>query len=122
MKYKWIALLALVFGLSAVLVAAEKPVTLEGTLVDASCYLKDNSFTGNDHGGVKNCGTLCLRSGKPAGILTKDKKFHAIIAPGPALADDVGKPVRVTGTLHNGSILPEKIEVQKDGKWQEVKL
>jgi hypothetical protein len=110
--------LAIAVGLSA----AEKTVTLEGTLVDSKCYLKDNSLTGNDHGPVKECGTMCLKGGTPGALLTKDKKFHAILAPSLVLAPYVGQTIRVNGTLHNGAILASKVEVNKDGKWEEVKL
>ena len=109
---------ALAIGVSA----AEKAVTVEGTLVDSKCYLKDNSLTGNDHGPVKGCGTMCLKGSTPGALLTKDKKFHPIIAPSVALADHVGQTVRVSGTLHSGAILAEKAEVNKGGKWEEIKL
>ena len=116
------ALLAFALALAVGVYAAEKEVTLEGTLVDSKCYLKDNSLTGNDHGPVKECGTLCLKGGTPGALLTKDKKFHAILAPAPALAPYVGQTVRVRGTVHNGSIAANKVEVSKNGKWEEVKL
>jgi hypothetical protein len=110
--------LAIAVGLSA----AEKTVTLEGTLVDSKCYLADNANIGNDHGPVKGCGTICLKGGTPGALLTKDKKFHAILAPSLVLAPYVGQTIRVNGTLHNGAILASKVEVNKDGKWEEVKL
>ena len=102
--------------------APEKSVTLEGTLVDSKCYLKDNSLTGNNHGGVPECGAMCLRGGTPGALLTRDKKFHTILAPSAALAPYVGQTIRVSGTIHNGAIAPDKVEVSKDGKWAEVKL
>jgi hypothetical protein len=119
----WIGLgaLALVLVLAGVS-SAQKDTTIEGTLVDSMCYLKDNSLTGNDHGAMKQCGTMCLKGGTPGGVLTKNKKFHAVIAPSTALADYVGQTVRVTGSLHNESILAKKVEVNKNGKWEEVKL
>ena len=87
----WIGLLtlALVLVLAGVS-SAQKEATFEGTLVDSKCYLKDNSLTGNDHGPVKECGTMCLKGGTPGGLLTKDKKFHAILAPSLVLAPYVG--------------------------------
>ena len=114
--------LAFAVALAVGVSAAEKAVTLEGTLVDSKCYLKDNSLTGNDHGPVKGCGTMCLKGGTPGALLTKDKKFHALLAPSLVVADHVGQTVRVHGTLHNGAILADKVEVSKDGKWEEVKL
>ncbi len=121
-KVGMFALLALVLALAAGVYAAEKGVTLEGTLVDSKCYLKDNSLTGNDHGPVKECGTICLKAGTPGALLTKDKKFYAILAPSTALAPYVGQPVRVHGTLHNGSIAAEHVEVSKDGKWEKINI
>ena len=109
-------------ALSACLYAAEKAATWEGTLVDSSCYLKDNSLTGNDHMGVKECGTACLKGGSPAGLLTKDKKYHVIVAPAPPLAPYVGQEVRITGSMRGGGILADKAEVRKGGKWEEVNL
>ncbi len=121
-KTMFAVLVAAALALALGVYAAEKEVTLEGTLVDSKCYLKDNSLTGNDHGPVKGCGTMCLKGGTPGALLTKDKKFHAILAPSIALADYVGQTVRVRGTIHNGAILASKVEVNKDGKWEEVKL
>jgi len=121
-KTAFLTLLAVVVAIAVGVSAAEKAVTLEGTLVDSKCYLKDNSLTGNDHGPVKGCGTMCLKGGTPAALLTKDKKFHPIIASSTVLADYVGQTVRVSGTLHSGAILANKVEVSKDGKWEEVKL
>lgn len=103
-------------------VAAQQATTVEGTLVDAKCYLSGNSLAGNDHGPMKDCGTMCLKGGTPGAVLTKDKKFHPIIAPSVALADYVGQTIRVSGSLHSGAILASKVEVNKNGKWAEVKL
>lgn len=115
-------LLAFVATLVLGLYAAEKPATFEGTLVDSKCYLKDNSLTGNDHGPMKECGTMCLKGGTPPGLLTKAGKFHALLAPSLVLAPYVGQTIRVNGTLHNGAIAAEKVEVKKGDKWEEVKL
>ncbi len=112
---------AAVLGAIAVY-GAEKATTWEGTLVDSNCYLKDSSLTGNDHMGVKGCGTACLKQGLPAGILTKAKQYHVLVAPSLALASYVGQEVRVSGSLHHGAILASKVEVQKEGKWEEINL
>jgi hypothetical protein len=121
-KARWI-LLAAAFTFFAVCVyAAEKKVTLEGTLVDSKCYLADHSLTGNDHMGTKNCGTICLKQGNPAGLLTREKHFHILVAPALALAPYVGQEVRITGADHEGVIAVEKAEVHKDGKWEDINL
>ncbi len=101
---------------------SEKKVTVEGTLVDGKCYAMNHENTGNDHGGMKGCGTMCLKGGAPAGVVTKDRKFYAILATAPPLADHVGGQVRVSGELLGGSLVPSKLEVSKEGKWEEVKL
>ena len=121
-KSMFVVLAVLALAVAASVYAAEKAVTLEGTLVDSKCYLMDNSNTSNDHGQVKQCGTLCLKGGTPAALLTKDKKFHAILAPSLALAPYVGQTVRVSGTIHNGAIAAQKLEVNQNGKWEEVKI
>lgn len=121
-KLPYLILAVFVLALTVSVASAQKEATFEGTLVDSKCYLKDNSLTGNDHGPVKECGTMCLKGGTPGGLLTKDKKFHAILAPSLVLAPYVGQKVRVNGTVHNGAILASKVEVNKDGKWEEVKL
>jgi hypothetical protein len=120
-RMRILPVLALVLAIGASVSVAQKDVTLQGTLVDSKCYLAGGE-TGNDHGTMKNCGTMCLKGGTPAGLLTKDKQFHSIIAPSTALADYVGQTIRVQGSNHNGAILAKKVEVNKNGKWEEVKL
>jgi hypothetical protein len=116
-----LAVLALLAGTFATGRAEENQIWT-GSLVDASCYLTDNSQSGDDHVGMKQCGKACLKMGRPAGILTPDKKFFMLVAPAPDLADYVGQPVRVTGKLRNGSILVDKFEVKKPSGWVEVKI
>ncbi|MBI2840320.1 MAG: hypothetical protein HYX75_18545 [Acidobacteria bacterium] len=95
------ALMAVAMFIALGVSAAEKTVTLEGTLVDSKCYLKDNTLTGNDRGPVKECGTICLESGTPGGLLTKDKVFYAVIVPASILAPHVGKTIRALGSVYN---------------------
>ena len=121
MKKVSVAFACLLFAATA-LYAAPKSTVWQGTLVDSNCYLKDHALTGNDHMGVKQCGTICLRSGLPAGILTRTKQFHVLVAPSLALAPYVGEQVRVTGTMHNEAIQTEEVEVSKNGKWEEIQL
>jgi hypothetical protein len=123
-KTRLLVLVALVVGLTCLYAAEEKEkVTLEGTLVSASCYLADNSATGNDMGEVKGCGSGCLKQGKPAGLVTKEKKVHILDAPSLLLAPYVGQEMRVTGIDYNGGVISvKKAEVRKDGKWEEVDI
>lgn len=121
-KFKLAVVLVCLIFASAAVYAAPKTVVWEGTLIDTNCYLKDHALTGNDHMGVKACGTACLKSGLPAGILTRTKQFHVLVAPSIALAPYVGQEVRVTGSIQSGPIQADKVEVRKNGKWQEIKL
>jgi hypothetical protein len=120
-KPRLLVLVAFVVGVSCLYAAEEKErITLEGTLVSASCYLPDNSAIGNEMGGIKECGSGCLRQGKPAGLVTKERHFHILDAPSLLLAPYVGQEMRVTGIDYNGVIAVKKAEVRKDGKWQEI--
>jgi hypothetical protein len=119
-KIRLLVLAAFVVGVSF---AAGIDVTLEGTLVSSACYLESASHpTGNDMGGKKACGSECLKHGDPAGLVTKEKDFHILVAPSLLLAPYVGQQVRVTGADHKGVITVEKVEVTKDGKWEEINL
>ena len=93
-----------------------------GTLVDASCYSTDSTQSGNDHLDMKRCGTACLKMGKPAGIVTTDKKFFVLLAPSPDIADYVGQTIRVTGKFRNRAILVDKLEVKQGTGWITAKL
>lgn len=101
---------------------AEQNQVWTGSLVDASCYLTDSTQTSNSHMGMDKCGSACLRMGKPAGLVTADKKFFVLLAPSPDLAEYVGQTIRVTGKLRNGSILVDKLEVKKGAGWITAKL
>lgn len=118
----FVCLAAAPFVMDAAQKAPTKATTWEGTLVDVDCYLKDHTLTGNDHHGVKNCGTMCLRSGLPAGLLTKTNELHVLVARSLALAPYVGDQIRITGTMQDNLIVPQKAEVQTNGKWQAVNL
>src|SRR5690242_8252886 len=121
-KLKMAAVLVCLMFASAAAYAAPKTAVWEGTLIDTNCYLKGHALTGNDHMGVKGCGTACLKSGLPAGILTRTKQFHVLVAPSIALAPYVGQQVRVTGSSESSLIQASKVEVRKGGKWQEIQL
>jgi hypothetical protein len=115
-----LALLAAMIGGAAL--RAEENQVWTGSLVDASCYATDNTQTGDEHMGMKQCGQACLKMGRPAGIVTSDKKFFVLLAPSPDVADYVGQAIRITGKLRNGSILVDKFEVKKPSGWVTVKI
>lgn len=101
---------------------AEQNQVWTGSLVDASCYATDNTQSGNNHLDMKSCGTACLKMGKPAGIVTSDKKFFVLLAPSPDIAEYVGQTIRVTGKLRNSAILVDKLEVKTSTGWITAKL
>jgi hypothetical protein len=117
-----LAMLAGALAVSLVPVRAEQNQVWTGSLVDASCYLTDDSQSGDEHMGMKECGKACLKMGRPAGIVTPEKKFFVLVTPSPDVAEYVGQPIRVTGKLRNGSILVDKLEVKKSSGWVTVKL
>ena len=99
----------------------EKTVTLKGTLVDTKCFLQDGE-KGNDHEGMKACGTDCLKDGTPAGLLT-DKGLYILVFPSPTFADYVGKTLEVTGKVYGkGNLVPDKASVVEKGKKTAIKL
>lgn len=103
--------------------AGDKKVTVDGTLVDSRCYLQDNKLTGTDHGDVKNCAAACLKTGNPAGLVTKDNRFYVLVVPSVALAEYAGMEVRVTGTLGGDQLInTEKVDILMHGKWWHLKL
>lgn len=120
LRFFALAVVALVSGAGAL--AAQQARTLEGTLVDGKCYLMNHANTGNDHFTMKACGTMCLKGGSPAAVLTKDGQVHPIMAAAVSFADIVGQTVRVTGPVEGSSVLATKVEVSRGGRWEEVKL
>lgn len=115
----------LVFSVVALMatvgVTAQETVTVEGTLVDSSCYL-GMGMTQNDHGNMEACGTACLRMGQPGGIVTSDGTFHAIVAPASKLAPHAGHTVRITGMLKEGVIMATKAEMNANGRYTEFDI
>jgi len=116
-----VVLCALLAGAPSVGHAEQNQVWM-GSLVDASCYLTDNTQTGNDHMDMKSCGAACLKMGRPAGIVTPDKKSFVLLVASPDIAEFLGQMIRVTGKLRNGSILVDKLEVKKGTGWVTAKL
>ena len=102
----------------------DKPVVIEGTLVDMKCYASGGYLT-NDHGGMENCGTMCAKGGLPVAIVDKDKNVHFLAVSAPGYADWVGAHMRLTG-MHGKNaqavFIPEKIEIKDGDKWVEKKV
>ena len=55
--------------------AEAKPATLTGEVVDVSCYTQ----LGKRGEGHKACGTMCVASGSPAGLLTTDGTLYILM-------------------------------------------
>ncbi len=108
-----------VFLLGSTLTGQEK--TIEGELVSAKCYLRAGQ-TGNDHMGMKDCGTACVKSGNPVGLLTADGKYYTLVIPAPEIVDHIGHTLRASGTIKSGSLVPDKLEMKEGDSWKEVKI
>jgi len=93
--------------------------TVEGELVDMWCYSKGGA-KGDGHAA---CGEKCAKSGIPTGVVVDGKAWTLATNPEP-LASAMGRTIRVTGKVNADTnvILPDKVEVKKDDKWEEVKL
>ncbi len=116
-----IALMVMAAGLVTTVWAQAKneDKTIEGELVDLWCYSKGGA-SGDGHAA---CGEKCAKSGIPTAVLVDGKAMTLVTNPEP-LASSVGRTVRVTGKANaeTNVMLPDKVEVKKDDKWEEVKL
>lgn len=98
-----------------------KGKTMEGTLVSSTCYLRAGE-TGNDHMGMKGCGTACVKKGNPVGLLAADGKYYPLVVPALQIADHVGHSLRVTGSIKNGSLVVDKLEMKEGNSWKEIEV
>ncbi len=116
-----VAAIVLVTGFAVTVGAQGKAEdkTVEGELVDMWCYSKGGA-KGDGHAA---CGEKCAKSGIPAGVVVDGKAWTLVTNPEP-LASAMGRTVRVTGKANaeTNALLPDKVEVKKDDKWEEVKL
>ncbi len=77
-----------------------KTTTIQGEVVDLACYL-----TKGQHGAShEECAKMCINSGLPVGILSKDGKVYLAITAKHKEANDLlvqyaAKEVKVTGTV-----------------------
>ena len=125
MRKLMIASVAASFALAAGVVttvwaqAKAEDKTVEGELVDLSCYTKSGA-KGDAHA---SCGEKCLKSGVPAGIVSEGKVMTIAANPVP-LAQYAGRTIRIEGKANDDThaIVPTKVEVKKDDKWEEVNM
>jgi hypothetical protein len=93
--------------------AASKEVT--GEVVDMMCYV-DHNAVGEKHG--QSCGTKCIKSGGPVGIVSGDKAYLVVGEHKPIndqLAEYCGKSITVKGKLaeRGGIAMIENAEIVK---------
>ena len=103
------------------LVVTGQQVTVEGELVSAKCYLRAD-LTGNDHLEMEGCGTACVRSGNPVGLLTAEGMHYTLVIPAPEIADYIGRTLRARGTIKAGSVVPDQLEMQEGASWEAVEI
>lgn len=103
--------------------ADDKSATVTGTLVDLTCYAKAGFLT-NDHGGMKNCGSMCAKGGLPVGVVDSEENVHLLAAPSPGYADYIGEEVKITGQpgKHADVLIPETLEIKEGDKWVKKEL
>jgi hypothetical protein len=98
-----------------------KTVTVKGTLVDTTCFLK-YGYSADEHDNMKACGKDCLKDGTPAGVLVNGK-LYILIFPSRVFANYVGKTVEVTGDLYGDNLLhPRKASVIEKKETKTIKL
>ena len=106
--------------------ATAKKVTLTGELIDTACFVaSEGDAKGRDHA---ECGTKCLASGVPAGILPQGAKnptaLRFLLTNPVPLAPHAGKTIKVEGVLHDAmhAIDTQKVWVQDGAAWKEIQL
>jgi len=105
--------------LTAFVVASAEEKTVEGELVDITCYSK--GAKGESH---RMCAALCAKSGKPVGIASRDGKVYTLLTESPGMAEYMAKTVKITGKLHEASqsIMPTGILVKEGDKWINIDI
>ncbi|MGR3318079.1 MAG: hypothetical protein ACUZ8O_06325 [Candidatus Anammoxibacter sp.] len=105
-------------------------ITVYGTLIDTKCYGMNHSNKKDDHvtpkGKIEKCATMCAKMGIPVGLLVDGKidgKVYFLAVPAPALADYMGKAVRVIGTkAFRDGLIVDKIELMKGDAFEEIEI
>jgi hypothetical protein len=97
-------------------VVGGQEILVTGEVLDMTCYIANNS-SGPDHA---ECARVCIRSGEPAGIKTRDGKVYLLTgAPGQSinteLADYAAKIVTIKGrqTVRDGFAQVQVEEIRK---------
>ena len=95
-----------------------KDLQIEGEVVDLTCYIS-RGLSGAGH---KSCATRCLTRGAPAGLVDQDGNIFVIIAPSPGYASYAAETIRLSGSVEDGRISPNKMEAMTGKHWSEVTL
>ena len=95
-----------------------KDLQIEGEVVDLTCY----TSRGLSGAGHKSCATRCLTRGAPAGLVDQDGNIFVIIAPSPGYASYAAQTIRLSGSVKDGRIIPNKMEEMTGKNWAEVTL
>jgi len=95
-----------------------KDSQIEGEVVDLTCY----TSRGLSGAGHKACAIRCLTRGAPAGLVDQDGNIFVIIAPSPGYASYAAQTIRLSGSVEDGRISPNKMEAMTGKNWAEVTL
>ena len=95
-----------------------KDSQIEGEVVDLTCY----TSRGLSGAGHKSCATRCLTRGAPAGLVDQDGNIFVIIAPSPGYASYAAQTIRLSGSVEDGRIIPNRMEAITGKTWAEVTL
>ena len=95
-----------------------KDSQIEGEVVDLTCY----TSRGLSGAGHKSCAIRCLTRGAPAGLVDQDGNIFVIIAPSPGYASYAAQTTRLSGSVEDGRISPNKMEAMTGENWAEVTL
>ncbi len=114
------SLAAVILTFAAAFSGVAKGHAVEGEIVDSRCYKAMNK-AGAEH---QMCAISCLKGGLPAGLLTSKGKYYTLLIQGNALAAVAGEQARVEGKVDENAstIIPMKVQVKKNGAWEDVKL
>ena len=91
--------------------------TVEGELVDITCFAGGASGSGH-----RMCAIACAKNGQPIGIAAKDGKVYTLLTVSSEMAEYMAKTVKIVGEIHgpSQSIKPTKIFVMDGDKWINV--
>lgn len=100
--------------------ADPKEKTIEGEVVDLSCYTSQGAKgAGAEH---KACGASCAKRGLPVGLVNSKGEALTLLVSSASYADFVSKSVRITGNVVGATLAPTKVEVKDGANWKVVEV